>query len=94
MNTVLKNTLEAFVWILSTVLVICGCVAFSLIYPGSPGIRPAIWHFRATIVLPKTGTLSILDYLTVSGHRLFVTEESSGSVYKIELRADMLPGWK
>jgi DNA-binding beta-propeller fold protein YncE len=91
MNRVLKNTLEAFVWIFSTVLVICGCVASWLIYPGSPGSAQHL-AFQGYIVLPKTGTLSILDYLTISDHRLFVTEESSGNVYKIALRADMLPG--
>jgi hypothetical protein len=65
MNSVLKNTLEAFVWIFSTVLVICGCVASSLIYPGSPGSAQHL-AFQGYIVLPKTGTLSILDYRTIS----------------------------
>jgi DNA-binding beta-propeller fold protein YncE len=91
MNKLLKNSLEAIVWIFSTVLVICGCAAAWLIYPGSPGSAQHL-AFQGYIVLPKTGTLSVLDYLTISDHRLFVTEESSGNVYKIALRPEMLPG--
>jgi hypothetical protein len=34
----------------------------------------------------------VLDYLTVSGSSLFVTDESDGNVYKIGLREGALPG--
>jgi DNA-binding beta-propeller fold protein YncE len=35
--------------------------------------------------------LTVLDYLTVNGSRLFVTGESNGTVYKISLRENVLP---
>ena len=44
--------------------------------------------------LPKdrrAGLLTVLDYLTLNGKDLFVTNISSGTVYKIPLRAEGLP---
>jgi DNA-binding beta-propeller fold protein YncE len=41
--------------------------------------------FDGYIDLPKGGSLNVLDYLTIKDHTLFVTAESSGSVFKVNL---------
>ena len=44
--------------------------------------------FEGYILLPKAGTLNVLDYITLSGRSLFVTSESSGAVFKIDVDTD------
>ncbi|WP_331587047.1 YncE family protein [Candidatus Binatus sp.] len=46
------------------------------------------------MLLPKdrrAGVLTVLDYLTLNGKNLFVTNVSTGTVYKIPLHGDELP---
>ena len=62
-----------------------GCAALAdLVYPGEPRSSRYV-RFEGFIVLPRGGVLNVLDYLTLSGDALFVTGESSGSVFKILL---------
>src|SRR3981081_1982986 len=61
-----------------------------LIYPGTPGTSASM-KFQGYIPLPSATTLSVLDYLTVDEDRLFVTGESSGDLYKIQLAGSSLP---
>jgi DNA-binding beta-propeller fold protein YncE len=73
------------VWALSVVAGAIGCAALGyLVYPGEPGSSRFV-RFEGFIVLPRGGVLNVLDYLTLSGDALFVTGESSGSVFKILL---------
>lgn len=77
-------------------LVIAGIgVASSLVaylaYPGTPG-RSKSMIFDGFIELPKEGLLNVLDYLTLNDHTLFVASESSGSIFKIDLDMNALPG--
>ncbi len=65
-------------------LVIAGSLLIYLIYPGTPS-RSHSMKFDGYIDLPKGGALSVLDYLTIENRALFVTEESSGSVFKVNL---------
>jgi hypothetical protein len=46
------------------------------------------------VLLPKdghAGLLTVLDYLTLSNEDLFVTNISTGTVYKIPLHGEALP---
>jgi len=62
-----------------------------LVFPASP--KPANGlHFAGFIPLPKQGgVVSILDYLTVDGSRLYVTSVTSGDVYEVPLSNGALP---
>ena len=55
-----------------------------LAYPGTPSHSDYV-NFEGFIKLPKSGALNVLDYLTLRGHTLYVTGESSGSLFKIDL---------
>src|ERR1700704_6929332 len=69
----------------ATVIVLClGVVAAYLIYPGIPG-KSKFMKFEGYIELPKSGPLNVLDYLTINNDTLFVTSESSGALYKVDL---------
>jgi DNA-binding beta-propeller fold protein YncE len=53
-----------------------------LIYPGIPS-KSQVMAFEGFIELPRSGPLTVLDYLTVNDQNLFVTSESSGALFKI-----------
>ena len=84
MEKVVKNNLRmtaAF----ATVIVLCLAVgAAYLICPGTPG-KSKFMKFEGYIELPKCGSLSVLDYLTINNGILFVTSESSGALFKVDL---------
>ena len=64
-----------------------------MIFPGTPGSAKSL-KFEGFVPLPKdrrAGLLTVLDYLTLNGKDLFVTNISTGTVYKIPLRAEGLP---
>src|SRR5882762_4314054 len=65
-------------------------VAGYLIYPGTPG-NAASLRFQGYVPLPSDSVLSILDYLTVNDGKLFVTSESTGDVYRVQIGKDSLP---
>jgi DNA-binding beta-propeller fold protein YncE len=72
----------------AAVLVVALCVlAAMLVFPGEPS-RGRSLRFDGYIGLPKVknaGALTVLDYLTVSGDDVFVTDVSTGAVYKVGL---------
>jgi DNA-binding beta-propeller fold protein YncE len=74
--------------ILSLIGIILASVSVSvLLYfalPGTPS-RSRFVTFDGYIDLPKGGSLDVLDYLTLRDRTLFVTDESSGAVFKINL---------
>jgi len=57
-----------------------------LIYPGTPSKASSL-VFRGFVPLRSDGVLSILDYLTVNDDVLFITNESTGGVYRVPIRA-------
>ena len=64
-----------------------------MIFPGTPSNAKSL-KFEGFVPLPKdrrAGLLTVMDYLTLNGKDLFVTNVSSGTVYKIPLQADGLP---
>jgi YVTN family beta-propeller protein len=90
MKIVLRKTLYAALLILCALIVIGGVFAVLLIYPGTPGNAKSL-VFKGYVLLPKGALLSVLDYMNVTDTRLFVTDISTGSVYKIGLRNQSLP---
>jgi DNA-binding beta-propeller fold protein YncE len=65
-------------------------LAAKLAYPGTPGTRKSM-NYEGSITLPKAGILNILDYITIYKDTLFVTSESDGSVYKVDLHGSTSP---
>ncbi len=62
-----------------------------LVVPGTPKPNNSL-RFVGFVPLPKTGgPLTILDYLSVDGARLYVTSESTGDVYVVPLSGGALP---
>jgi YVTN family beta-propeller protein len=64
-----------------------------MIFPGTPGSAKSL-KFEGFVPLPKdrrADLLTVLDYLTLNGKDLFVTNVSTGTVYKIPLPAEGLP---
>jgi hypothetical protein len=55
-----------------------------LAYPGTPS-KSKFMTFEGYIELPKGGLFNVLDYLTLNGGTLFVTSESSGALFKVDL---------
>jgi DNA-binding beta-propeller fold protein YncE len=71
--------------ICATVLTVFLGVTFTyLAYPGTPS-KSDFMTFEGYIKLPRGGMLNVLDYLTLNDRTLFVTSESSGSLFKIDL---------
>jgi DNA-binding beta-propeller fold protein YncE len=69
----------------ATVIVLClAVVAVCLICPGTPG-KSKFMKFEGYIELPRSGPLNVLDYLTINNGTLFVTSESSGALFKVDL---------
>ena len=87
---VMKNLLRIVV--ISAILLIgsLGAALAYLSYPGMPS-RSRFMTFDGYIALPRDGVLNVLDYLTLNGNTLFVTSESSGSLFKIALDPSNLP---
>jgi YVTN family beta-propeller protein len=75
---------------LAVLLVATIAVAGYLIYPGTPS-RSSSLIFQGYVPLPSKSVLSILDYLTVQDDKLFVTNESTGDVYRVQIHKDSLP---
>ena len=91
MKITLKKILKAALFSLCALIVIGGVVAVLLIYPGTPGNAKSL-AFKGYILLPKGALLTVLDYMNVADTRLFVTDISTGNVYKIALDRASLPG--
>lgn len=90
MNPTLKKTMQVTLWG-SAALAVIGCAfLLHLVYIGTPD-RTASLEFRGFVPLPKGALLTVLDYLTVDGQHIFVTDESTGSVYRIDLHGKALP---
>jgi YVTN family beta-propeller protein len=86
MKTILKNVLTGVAIVGAAGIAVAGY----LIYPGIPTDASSL-IFRGYVPLPSATLLSVLDYLTVNGDELFVTNESTGDVYKVHIRKDAMP---
>ena len=90
MSGIIKTTGKVLLKGAGVVMAVAISVAGYLIYPGTPSNASSL-IFKGFVPLPSAGLLSILDYLTVSDDELFVTNESTGDVYRVRIRKDILP---
>src|ERR1700704_3400788 len=89
MKPLVKTTIKGTLWVFAALAAIACALVLRLIYVGQPEAASSL-QFRGFVLLPKGASLTVLDYLTVSERRLFVTDESTGSVYKIDLHDEAL----
>src|SRR5580704_19167518 len=69
----------------ATVIALClALVSAYLIWPGTPS-KSKFKKFEGYIELPERGPLNVVDYLTINNGTLFVTSESSGALFKVDL---------
>jgi YVTN family beta-propeller protein len=71
-------------------VVIVATVSVALILPGIPSDARSL-RFQGFVPLPGKGLVQVLDYLNVYERQLFVTNVSTGDVYRIILRSKTLP---
>ena len=90
MSDTIKTTIKVMLTGLGVVMAAAIAVAGYLIYPETPGNSCSL-IFKGFVPLPSSSLLSILDYLTVNDDELFVTNESTGDVYRVQIRKDVLP---
>jgi len=74
-----------------TLLGLAAVVLCYLIYPGTPS-KSKVMTFEGFIELPRSGPLTILDYLMLDDQTLFITCESSGGLFKITFDSSDLRG--
>jgi len=86
MKTLIKISLGS----LGVVALAAMAVAGYLIYPGTPSNASSL-IFQGYVPLPSDSVLSVLDYLTVNDDKLFVTSESTGDVYRVQIGKGSLP---
>jgi len=84
MNRFVKRSLQKTAVFVAAIVVCSGVVVTYLAYTGTPS-KSSFMTFEGYIELPKGGLLNVLDYLTIDGKTLFVTSESSGTLFKIGL---------
>jgi DNA-binding beta-propeller fold protein YncE len=78
----MKNTLKASLTLAATLVGLAAVALVYLIYPGTPS-KSKVMAFEGFIELPRSGPLTVLDYLTLHDQVLFVTSESSGALFRI-----------
>jgi YVTN family beta-propeller protein len=89
----IRTVVKASAWVSALVLAALLSLVVWQIFPGTPGVAKSL-KFEGFVVLPKdrrAGLLTVLDYLTLNGNDLFVTNVSTGTVYKIPLHGEGLP---
>jgi hypothetical protein len=80
----MKSALKIVAMCVIVLISFLGAVFAYLAYPGTPG-KSNFMTFEGYIELPRGGLLNVLDYLTLSDHTLFVTSETSGALFKVDL---------
>src|SRR5260370_31860611 len=78
----MTNIRKMFLTFAVTLVGLAAAALVYLIYPGTPS-RSKVMAFEGFIELPRSGPLTVLDYLTLNDHALFVTSETSGTLFKI-----------
>jgi len=89
----IRTVVKAVLWTLAIAVIALLVLVVWEIFPRTPRIAKSL-KFEGFVLLPKgrgAGMLTVMDYLTLNGKDLFVTNVSTGTVYKIPLHADGLP---
>lgn len=84
MDQSMKKLIKILAYFIAILLLIAGSILLYLVFPGTPS-RSRSMKFEGYIGLPQAKSLNVLDYLTLKDRTLFVTDESSGAVYKVTL---------
>lgn len=79
-----KTGLQVLGGVLIALILSVVVVVVWLVTPGTPS-RSSVLDFKGYIELPGPRALNVLDYMTLKGQQLFVTGESTGKVYRIDL---------
>ena len=90
MRPIVRHFIKLILWGIAAIAVVACIFLFRLIHIGMPE-RAMSLQFQGYVRLPKGALLTVLDYLTISDQHLFVTDESTGNVYKIALQNNALP---
>jgi YVTN family beta-propeller protein len=90
MHTHYKRLTKITLWFFAISTVAICLVTAKLAYPAVPGTSKTM-NYEGFISLPKAGTLNVLDYITSYKDILFVTSESDGSVFKVDLNRSTSP---
>jgi len=90
MNEIIRGVVKGVLWTIGAVILIGAVIVFRLAHVSEPE-KTASLDFRGFVPLPDGASLTVLDYVTISDQRLFVTNESNGSVYKVALKGAGLP---
>ena len=78
-----RNMLKVSLTLAFTLIGLAAVALGYLIYPGTPS-RSKVMAFEGCFIeLPRRGPLTVLDYLTLGDQGLFVTNVSSGALFKI-----------
>ena len=88
----IRTVLKAILWIAAILVTALLALIVWEIFPGTPGTAKSL-KFEGFVLLPKdrrAGMLTVMDYLTLNGKDLFVTNVSTGTVYKIPLHGEGL----
>jgi DNA-binding beta-propeller fold protein YncE len=81
----MKKVARIILGIVVALITVSVCVLAYLVFPGTPS-RSRSMTFEGYIDLPKgQSSLTVLDYLTLRDRTLFITNESSGAVFKVNL---------
>ena len=89
----IRTVVKAILWIAAIAVAALLALVVWEIFPGTPGIAKSL-KFEGFVLLPKdrrAGMLTVMDYLTLNGKDLFVTNVTTGTVYKIPLHGEGLP---
>src|SRR5580700_7223399 len=84
MNRFIKRRIRITAALAAVIVVCLTAVFIYLVYPGTPS-KSKVMKFEGYIELPRGGLLNVLDYLTLNDSSLFVTNESSGALFKVAL---------
>ena len=89
----LKTIIKAAAVVAGVAMLAALVFVLILVFPSTPKSSAGL-RFAGFVPLPKpagAGALSVLDYLTIDGRNMFVTSESSGGVYRVNLAGDGAP---
>jgi DNA-binding beta-propeller fold protein YncE len=78
----MKNMLKMSLTLAVTLIGLAAAPLVYLIDPATPS-KSRVMTFEGFIELPRSGLITVLDYLTLNDQALFVTSESSGALFKI-----------
>ena len=84
-----RKVLRGLAWGVLALGIAAACVFLWLVVIAVPS-KSSTLAFEGFIDLPRPKVLNVMDYVSIYGDRLFVTSESNGDVYRVQLGASSL----